>query len=499
MHRRLRGCLVLLALAAFARAQNLEEFSRRVTEFTLANGLHFIVLERHQAPVVSFHTYVHTGSVDDPKGQTGIAHMFEHMAFKGTNRIGTRDYTAEAQALEAVERAYDRLEARPSQPAAAGAPTRDQLQRELTAAIEKANSFVEPNAYPRIIEENGAAGLNASTGEEATEYYYSLPANRAELWFLLESERFLHPVFREFYKERDVVREERRMRVESSPEGKLMELLLASAFLAHSYRQPTAGWASDIEHLRVRDARAFFDAHYVPANITIAIAGDIDPAQVKRLAGKYFGPLASRPLPPPLYTVEPRQEGPRRAAVETPSQPELAIVYKRPDQKHADDPVFDVVGGLLDAGRTGMLYRDLVRDRQLALGASTSNAFPGGLYPNVFLIWVTPAPGHNVEENERAVYAILEHLKSQPVEAQALARVKTRLRAALIRQLDSNAGMASELAYYHANYGNWKKLFTGLADIDRVTADDVRRVARTYFTESARTVVYTVPAPGETR
>ncbi|HVX66077.1 MAG TPA: pitrilysin family protein, partial [Bryobacteraceae bacterium] len=308
MHRRLSGLLLSLALALACRAQNLEEFSRRVTEFTLANGLHFIVLERHQAPVVSFHTYVHTGSVDDPKGQTGIAHMFEHMAFKGTDRIGSRDYAAEKKALAEVEQAYDRLEARQSG-AAAGDPALKQLQAELAAAIEKANALVDPNAYPRIIEENGGADLNASTGEEATEYYYSLPSNRIELWFLLESQRFLSPVFREFYKERDVVREERRMRVESSPEGKLMEMLLAGAFVAHPYRQPTAGWASDIEHLRVRDARAFFDEHYVPANITIAIAGDVQPAEARRLAERYFSPIGARPPAPPLYTVEPRQDG----------------------------------------------------------------------------------------------------------------------------------------------------------------------------------------------
>ncbi len=492
---RLRGLLVLLSIACLCRAQDLSEFSRRVTEFTLANGLHFIVLERHAAPVVSFHTFVQAGSVEDPKGKTGLAHMFEHMAFKGTDRIGTRNYAEEKKALEEVERVYDRLEARQARPAAEGPPLHE-LEAELAAAIEKANSYVDPNAYPRIIEENGGAGLNASTGEESTEYYYSLPANRIELWFLLESQRFLHPVFREFYKERDVVREERRMRVESDPEGKLMEMMLASAFAAHPYRQPTAGWASDIEHLRTGDAREFYHQYYTPSNIIIAIAGDVQPAQVKRLADQYFSLLPAGPRPHPVFTVEPRQEGPRRIAVETLSQPLVAIAYKRPNQAHPDDPVFDVLSGILDEGRTGLLYRELIRDQRIAIAASTSATFPGGVYPNLYLFWIAPSPGHTIEENERAVYAILERLKTSDVDAQSLARVKTRLRASLLRQLDNNSGMASELAFYRANYGDWRKMFTGLEDVNRVTAADVRRVVREYFTGSARTCVFTVPPSG---
>ena len=304
-------------------------------------------------------------------------------------------------------------------------------------------------------------------------------------------------MFREFYKERDVVREERRMRVESNPEGKLMEMLLATAFAAHPYRQPTAGWASDIERLRAKEAREFFRRYYVPANITIGIAGDVDPREARRLAGKYFSPLPARPLPPPLPTVEPPQEGQKRVQVETSSQPFLAIVYKRPGQNHKDDPVFDVLSGILDLGRTGMLYKDLVRDKRIALSASASATFPGGRYPNLFLIYVVPNAGHSVEENEKACYDILERLKREPVAADALARVKTALRASLIRQLDSNAGMAAQLTFYRVNYGDWRKLFTGLEDIGRVTAGDLQRVVRQYFVESARTVAYTSAPKGE--
>src|ERR1700683_1211139 len=283
--------LAVLALAPSIPAQNLQEFSKHVTEFSLANGMHFIVLERHEAPVVSFHTYVNAGSVDDPKGRTGLAHMFEHMAFKGTETIGSTDWAAEKKALDNIERVYDQLDAERAKLAKADPEKIKTLEAQVHEAVEKADSFVVPNLYPKIIEENGGVGMNASTGEDSTDYFYNFPANRVELWFYLESSRFLHPVYREFYKERNVVREERRMRVESDPQGKLMEQMLATAIAAHPYRVMPGGWASDIENLRVKDAEKFFNEYYAPANITMGIVGDVNPAQTKRLAEEYFGRL----------------------------------------------------------------------------------------------------------------------------------------------------------------------------------------------------------------
>ena len=192
-------CLSFL-LAGRLLAQNLAEFQKRVTEFTLPNGLDFILLEHHEAPVVSFHTYVNAGSVDDPCDKTGLAHMFEHMAFKGTETIGSKNYIEEEKALEAVERAYNQLDAERAKGAAADAERLRTLEGQLQAAMEKAASHVDVNAYPRAIEENGGNGLNAETSEDTTNFFYSLPSNRIELWFLLESQRFFNPVFREFYK-----------------------------------------------------------------------------------------------------------------------------------------------------------------------------------------------------------------------------------------------------------------------------------------------------------
>ena len=241
--------LLFVLLSGLLAAQNLQDFEKKVTEFTLANGMTFLVIERHDAPVVSFHTYANVGAVDDPSGRTGLAHMFEHMAFKGTPTIGSKNWPAEKKALDAIEEVYDRLDAERNKAFRADPKKVAALEAEVKAAIAKADSYVESNEYDRIVESNGGVGMNAGTAEDQTTYFYSFPSNRIELWFLLESERFLHPVFREFYKERDVVREERRMRIESSPQGKLVEALDSTAFAAHPYKNSPAGWASDIESL----------------------------------------------------------------------------------------------------------------------------------------------------------------------------------------------------------------------------------------------------------
>jgi len=483
--------LLFLLLGALLPGQNLEEFEKRVTEFTLDNGMHFIVIERHQAPVVSFHALVNSGAVNDPGGKTGLAHMFEHMIGKGTMRVGSNNWPEEERALRTIEKTYDALEAERRKGQLADERRLKALEEELDAAIKAADRYVVQNEFPRVIEQNGGVGFNAGTGLDSTQYFYSLPANRMELWFLLQSEWFRRPVYREFYKERDVVREERRMRIESSPVGKLQEALMTAAFVAHPYKS-IVGWASDIENLRATDAALFHETYYVPSNITIAVSGDVDPKQVRALAERYYGRLPRGEMPPGVVTVEPEQYGERRVVVESPTQPYIMIGYRRPDQNHPDDPVFDVISGILASGRTGILYKEMVRDSKVALAAGTAAAFPAAKYPNLFLLYAVPNMGKTVAENEEAIYGILDRLKTGKVDDETLQRVKTKVRAGVIRQLDSNAGLASTLTYYHVNYGDWRVLFKSIDIIGAVTADDVQRVAREYFVPKQRTVAWHV-------
>jgi predicted Zn-dependent peptidase len=266
--------------------------------------------------------------------------------------------------------------------------------------------------------------------------------------------------------------------------------LLATAFAAHPYRNPPSGWPSDIVSLRRADAKEFFDKYYVPANITMAIVGDVNPADAKRLAERYFNPLPARPLPPRLHTEEPPQPGPKTAVVDSPTQPIVAIGYKRPDEFSPDDPVFDVISLILSSGRTGLLYKELVQEKKLALVAQAAATYPDGHYPNLFVFFLVPSVGHSVDEDVKAFDDLLGRFKAGKVDAETLARVKTKARAGVIRRLDNNAGLAQVLATYQASYGDWRKLFTSIDDLKKITADDVQRVARQYFVVSSRTVAY---------
>ncbi len=486
-----RAVFVLALASGWAgKAQDLKAFEKTVTEFTLANGLQFIVVERHNAPVVSFHTLVDVGAVDDPKGATGMAHMFEHMAFKGSDRIGSKNWADEKKALEAVERAFQALMTERYKGERADPKKIEELDKAFHAAVDKAEELVETDEYSRVIEQSGGVGLNAGTSSDKTVYFYSLPSNRAELWFYLESERFLRPVFRQFYKERDVVREERRMRTESSPIGKLVEVFLAAAFNAHPYGQPAVGWPTDIENFSETDAEAFFRTHYVPGKMTIAIVGDVNPQEMRRLAEAYFGRLPKKPLPRPVLTEEPPQEGERRVEVDSPAQPFVVVGYRKPSRYDKDRAVFDVLQSVLSGGRTGWFYKEIVRDKQLALDAGGFPDFPGDKYPGLFIFYAFPNSGKTVAENEAAMYRLIEKIKTEKVDDETLNMVKTKMRAALIQKLDSNAGLAGQLAEYKAAYGDWRQLFYELDQINKVTADDVQRVAKQYFVDQARTVAF---------
>ncbi len=282
--------IFIIFIATLCSAQDLASFEKHVLVKKLPNGLTAIVCQRpDSAPVFSFNTNVDAGSVQDPMGKTGLAHMFEHMAFKGTDTIGTKNYSAEKVALAKVEKAYAAYLHERDKPVGRDEAKLKQLEKAWQDGIKDAQQYVVPNEFGEIIERNGGEDLNASTSDDNTEYHYSFAVNRLEIWAYLESERFIHPVFREFYKERNVVIEERRMRTDSNPIGRLVEQFIAEAFAAHPYHRPTIGYLSDLNSFSATDAEAFFNTYYIPSNMVVAVAGDVDPVRDKKIASQAAG------------------------------------------------------------------------------------------------------------------------------------------------------------------------------------------------------------------
>jgi predicted Zn-dependent peptidase len=463
----------------------LEQVINRLTEFRLDNGLKFIVLERHQAPVVSFLTYADVGGIDEPDGQTGVAHFLEHLAFKGTKRIGTTDYKAEAPLLQKLEQLDNQIKTAKTSGKKAEIA---QLETEFKAVEGQALKLVKQNEIGQIVEQAGGVGLNANTSSEATRYFYSFPANKLELWMSLESDRFLDPVFREFYKEKEVILEERRLRVENSPIGQMVEKFIDAAFKVHPYRRPVIGYDQDIRNLTPENVKKFFDAYYVPSNLTIAIVGDVNPAEVKKLAQTYFGRYQSKPKPQQQLPIEPQQTATKEVTLELSTQPWYLEGYHRPAITDSDNAVYEIIGSLLSDGRTSRLYKSLVEKQNLALTAEGSSGFPGDKYPNLIFFYALTSPGKTVDEIAIALRQEIEKLKTEPVSAVELTRLKTQARAGLLRGLNSNSGMAEQLLEYEVKTGSWRNLFGQLDKIAAVTPEDIQRVAKATFTPENRIV-----------
>ena len=487
-----RNRIAALALCAItflgaAKAQDLASFEKRTTVKVLPNGLTLIVLERPEAPVFSFYTLVDAGSADDPQGASGLAHMFEHMAFKGSTEIGTTNYPAEKLALAKVETTYAAYDAEYRKRVGRDPAKLEQLHKAFEDAQAEAQKFVIPNQFSLIAEANGAVGVNASTEEDSTQYFWSMPSNRLELWAYLESQRIGQPVEREFYKERNVVQEERRMRVDSSPTGRMVEQFLASAYVAHPYRRPGVGWESEISQVSATEATEFHEKYYVPSNIVIAVVGDLKASEAMPILEKYFSPIPAGPKPEPMTTIEPPQVAEKFVTIREATQPFYIEGYHRPDYRDPDDSVYDAISDIFSNGRTARLYRSLVRDQQIAAEAQGFSGFPGQKYPGLFAVYAVPLPGHTPDEMRTSIHKELDRLRSEDVSDDELQRFKTRARADLLRGLGNNEGLAHQLAEYQTRFGDWRELFRQLNKIDAVSKADIRRVANKIFTDNNRT------------
>ncbi|MDG1500053.1 MAG: pitrilysin family protein [Planctomycetota bacterium] len=466
-----------------------------VTEHTLDNGWTFLIVPREGAPVASFHTYIDVGGVFEDDGATGMAHMFEHMAFKGSARLGSLDWEEEELALDKLEKAYLRLR-RMRKTGREGAIAK--AKQTFLVAQKKAASLVDAEAFSKILEEaGGSSSLNASTSAEETRYVVSLPSNQIELWCWMERERFHEPVLREFYKERDAVMEERRMRVESSPFGKLIEELLAKAFTTHPYRRPVIGYEADLNNFSRTDAQAFYAKHYGVRRFTTAIVGDVDPITLVPLLERYFSDLAAGPEPTEVDVTEPKQDAERRVDVTFPAMPIVMAAWHVPSRSHPDSVALNLGLSILGQASASRLETSLVRGSGQAADAGADGGLPGDRYPNLAFVYGIPTEDTPIEELEAGIYQVMDTFTREGPTPAELAGAKNRARASLLRGLQDNEALAADLCEWQSKSGDWRNLFGQPSALAEVTANDIQRVFARYFTQQARTVATLVPAKPE--
>lgn len=460
----------------------------RVKKVTLENGIKVLMMERHQSPTLALYIRFRVGAVDENLGQTGTAHLLEHMLFKGTKTLGTRNYAEEEKILTRMEYVGMALDAERAKGEKSDPAFRQHLEATLRELEKEHKQYVIKDEIESIYSENGAIGFNAMTSADSTTYVVSLPANRLELWARIESDRILNPVLREFYSEREVVMEERRQSIESKPQRKLVEQFLASSFIAHPYGRPIIGWASDLAFLDKRTTERFFRTFYSPANTVLALVGSLKPEEALPIIQKYFERIPGQALPPPLRTREPTQVGERRIQVLADAKPQLIIGYHKPNPPHPDDAVLEIIDGLLTTGRTSRFYKKLIEEEKIAVEISTSHNFPGERYPNLFVIFATPRHPHTAGELENGLYREIERLQMDLVPEAELAKVKNELQTNFLRKLNSNSSLAYWLSYGESLFGDFRYMEERLQALEKVSAEDIRRVARRYFTAANRTV-----------
>ena len=487
------GCAVLL-LATTVAAQEVA-----VEEVVLDNGMTVLLLPRPGDPNVAAGWVAKVGSVYERPGITGVAHLFEHMMFKGTSTIGTRNIEQDLQLIAQLDQVKTDIRAEeaglleahrlgqiddPNDPARRSSRHQELLE-EFDALLAEQEELIIKEDFSRIYSGQGASAMNAGTSYDYTIYFVNVPANKLELWFWLESDRLLNPVFREFYSERDVVHEERRMRTDSTPTGKFQEQFDALFWQSSPYSWPVVGWPSDLEGITREEALSFFELYYAPNNLTAALVGDFDPSEAKMLAERYFGRLRASERPPPQpRTREMPQLGEKRMTAYADTNPQVEIRYHSVPDGHVDEPPLVVLGQMLN-GRTGRLYRSLVEEQEVATSASGGQS--GMKFEGMFSLAGVAKDGRTPEEVEQALYVEIERLKTQLVEPRELQKVKNQNAASNFRGLRSNFGLMNQLLVREAWRG-WATINTDPALYDAVTAEDVMRVANTYFTSENRAV-----------
>jgi predicted Zn-dependent peptidase len=483
------GVLLASALGAAAPAiagdLDLEELVR---EFHLDNGLTLLVVENHESPTVGLATAFSVGGAEERPGVGGVSHILEHMLFKGTAEVGTSDWEAERPHHERIEELTYEMKAEMAKGRFADAQRVAELRAARDAEEAAAKELAVDNELWGLYEEAGGTNLNAFTSYDITAYILALPSNRLELWMYLESSRLRAPVLRQFYTEVQNVMEERRLSRDGDPEGKLAEGFLSVAYDAHWYGQPIIGWPSDIQSVTRTEAEDWFRTYYAPNRMTLSIVGDVDADDVHRMVQDYFGDIPRQDPPEPMETFEPEHEGIRRVEVEYEAEPRLMMGWHKQNVPHPDDAALHVLSEVLTGGRSSRLEKLLVEERQIAASVSTDHEYPGLRWPNLFVLEALPRSPHTTAELEEAVWEQLDRVKREGVTERELQKAKTRIRAEDVRDLESNFGLAIQLAYAQASHQDWRVISEAARAVEAVTAAQVQDAARRTFQRNRTTV-----------
>jgi predicted Zn-dependent peptidase len=495
--------------AAAKQAPGLAGPNLPIEEHLLSNGMKLLLIPQHAAPVVSGAWVGHVGSVNERPGMTGISHLFEHMMFKGTHVIGTRDYAKDVKLIDEQERVQDEMRAELSKMRAAQrrgeiedmtkpearTPRYLQLEARFDSLVAAQRANMVKNEFEQVLQNNGATFVNAFTSEDMTVYFETVPANKLELWFWIEADRLKNRVFREFYSERDVVYEERRRGIESTATGPF-EVGFESLFWeASPYSSPVIGWPSDIANVTKAQADDYYDLYYSPQNLTAVLVGDFDPKQALVLAEKYLGsiPKGTRPTPE-MITSEPPSRAEKRMCAEAETNPGVEVRWHTVAYVHRDVPALDVLEGILN-GPTGRLQKNLVLGSGVASSATASSE--PRKYEGLFSLQADCKEGHTPDELEKALYAEIEKLQKEPVSADELQKVRNRYLASSYRQISSYQQLLFRYARAEGA-SSWRDADRIDREVQTVTAAEVQRVAQTYFRKENRAVLVWTRKGGST-
>ena len=486
MKKIILSLISLMLLITFCYPVSLSE---RIKEFTLGNGMKFFIYERHQVPTFAGMIMVKVGSIDEEKGETGLAHFFEHMAFKGTTIIGTKDYEKEKVILEEIDKTVNMINDEYSKGKEADEQKINKITEQLNKLQLEASKYVVKDEIDKIYSENGGEYLNAATNNDFTTYFVMLPSNRLELWFSIESERFRNPVLREFYTERDVIAEERRMWEDNDPEGYLTEEFNSIAFLVNPYRHPVVGYMEDIKTYTKDKALTFYRKYYVPYNMMAVIVGDVNFNEVKKFADKYFGDIPSSNYPLQRNNIkEPKQKGERRVNIFYDAQPQIMIGYHIPEYSEKDNVILDAISIILTGGNSSRLNKDLVNERKIAISVSSDNNYPGVRLESLFILSALPRYPNTPEEVEKVIKEHLEKLKKEPPSEKELEKVINLAEASLYRGMTSNIFLAWRILQGALLAGNVDAEFNRVNILKTITGNDIMEVANKIFNDSNCTV-----------